>query len=322
MEFTITKEMKLVNVVVLDDDGNHVKNLRISDFKLFENGDEREILSLDEFDNISGEDEETFAQKIEDKGDRFRRNPVCYFIIVGQLNQSTRRKDIEKIFAGFVNGLFPNENISILSLPKKGLIMIQNPTSDREILKSAFGRALGLAYDNNPTEISFFMEANLLNLAVTISQVKAVKNIIMIIDRSACIYEREGGMKQSPFSDALRQVFFEQQISLHVFDVSKYLRINYWGMKYLVDNLGSVLNLLDGRYISQEELQGGRFEEELVRTRHLNLHYYTLGYNSRKNPKGKKFNEIELECSRPEADELIYIKTVNSPGEKIPGKND
>lgn len=55
-EFVIKAEFRSIKVVVLDDDDEHLKDLNVKNFKVWENGKQKAIVAIDEISFLEDED--------------------------------------------------------------------------------------------------------------------------------------------------------------------------------------------------------------------------------------------------------------------------
>jgi len=134
----ITTNLVLTDVIVTDSAGNYVHGLGVDDFRVFENGEEIEILAVDEYSSVETKGspgEEPFARLY----DSPPRNIV---IILDRFFSSSYaiKRGKEAIIDFLLNRLVPGDRVMLMTYEKKFRVL-QDLTTDQQRVKMA---ALGI----------------------------------------------------------------------------------------------------------------------------------------------------------------------------------
>lgn len=143
LKHEVTVTLKLIQVYVLDEKGNPVRNLEEKDFKLYDNGEIKKITEFEKhFISLDNQSQKTDEQRNLEKSS-FRMNRKIFLFLDIQRNDAIGLMKAKRLAYHFIDQhIGPEDEVGVLSYtPLQGLILNEYLTKDRERVKEAVRNA-------------------------------------------------------------------------------------------------------------------------------------------------------------------------------------
>ena len=192
-EVTVTKNFRLVDLIVLDDDDEHVTGLKKENIRLWHNGVEQKIISLDIVDYLEKDKiapaatSGPFLEEVKQREALSKGLPIWQIFVIA--NVPLNKRLLEKFEEGFIeyieDNLTARDMAAVYVIDTRGIWRIIGFTSDKKEIIDRVGPVLRKA--NLPHEMMFARpeaQLKLLNklreFAVAMRNINGRKNLVLL----------------------------------------------------------------------------------------------------------------------------------------------
>jgi VWFA-related protein len=153
LKFTARSQYVLVPVVVLDRNGKPVSSLKKDDFKIFENGKEQKISSVDEMKSNADPVKRVSHSPSEftNQTNGSNTNKKLTVVAIDMINTPflDQKRAREAIISFFADGVQPDTLYELISLEPNGVRVLHEFTTDTKLLMAALNQAKSSFSANN-----------------------------------------------------------------------------------------------------------------------------------------------------------------------------
>jgi VWFA-related protein len=312
----------IVDVTVTDDQGNHVRGLKRSDFTVREDGNPQPLRSFKEtrLDPTATPAPPRLAPGTYTSAQTTPAAGPVSVLLIDSLNSPplgpkysefvvTAQHEIEH----YINAMPQGTQVAIFSLSFRGLHLLQGFTADRDLLSHAMDtNFLVLANDGRPFARGPYDNLDALNqIAAYVAPIKGRKNLLWLAPGIPVLLLRDGGLSWSSGAPDLNyihrvmdtfELFTAEQIAVSPVD-TRGVKKNILGaapaMQAVADDTGGVA------YLASNDIKG-----EIAKAIDNSSDYYTLSYVPPPHTSAGHAHEITVIVSRPGL-HLVYRKGYN-----------
>lgn len=151
-KITVKAQFRSIEVVVLNDDDEHMMDLKKNNFKVFENGIEREIVAIDEISFLEDEakpqkkSQLSFEEQIAADETREEADSNSYIFMIANIYRDSG--NIEKLSEGILSFIDDNlksyDKVSIWIINEDGIKKVLDFTSDKKRIQEIFKKLFSM----------------------------------------------------------------------------------------------------------------------------------------------------------------------------------